>query len=42
MVDLKDLEGYGFSAEQRNKLHQRAMENFVKNETLIAPILKAL
>jgi hypothetical protein len=23
-------------------LHQRAMENFVKNETLIAPILKAL
>lgn len=42
MIDLKDLESHGFSADQRNKLHQRAMENFAQNPVLIAPILKAL
>lgn len=42
MVDLKDLENHGFSAEQRNALHERTMRLFAENTALINPILKAL
>jgi hypothetical protein len=42
MVDLNALENLGFSAEQRNLLHQRAMENVANNTVLITPILKYL
>ncbi len=42
MVDLNALEGFGFSADQRNALHKRAMENVANNTVLITPILKYL
>ena len=42
MVDMKDLEKHGFSAEQRNALHERTMKLYAENSALINPILKAL
>jgi hypothetical protein len=42
MVDMKDLEKHGFSAEQRNALHERTMKLYAENSALINPILKVL
>jgi hypothetical protein len=42
MVDLKELEKYGFDAKSRRVLQKRAMNLFVKNEALMNPVLKRL
>lgn len=42
MVEMKDLEKYGFGAEQRNALQKHAMKLFAGNEVLRNPILKYL
>lgn len=42
MVDLKALEAHGFTADQRNALHERAMNKFATNPVLYTPILRSL
>jgi hypothetical protein len=42
MVDMKDLEKFGFDETQKDALHERTMRLYAENSALINPILKAL
>ena len=42
MVDMKDLEKFGFDEKQKDALHERTMRLYAENSALINPILKAL
>jgi hypothetical protein len=42
MVDLKELEKYGFNESIRGVLQERAMRLFAGNEALINPVKKYL
>jgi hypothetical protein len=42
MVDLAELEKYGFSESDRSVLQERAMRLFASNKALLNPVLKYL
>jgi hypothetical protein len=42
MVDLDELEKYGFEKSDRTVLQERAMRLFAGNKSLLNPILKYL